>query len=442
MRRYRSIQDGDSACRARRAAGKSGALSTLHTASLFPTWKEEVNRRVADHLSRKNASAHPRETHAEAHAAPTGRAARAVARVTARYAGAPSYSQMLAEEARAAMRAAQAAHKAAEDAHAAVQMVLAGLEAASSSAPECAPGPQLAHAPQRRPEEVAGPAPAPASDHLQPASRFEIDPFAEMRLAPLDPALSVHSPEGLAALDCDAAAQPIPANLIQFPREIIATRRLRPRRIEGPLAEFESAPPQLSIFEVDPAAVSTQASAPAAGQPVAPAWMTPEIARPEWSAPGLAPQTTQQPIAEPDALPASAVIDLAPLQRRLLAIVVDCSLMLAAFAALLRLAAPGARFLHAPRFAEVCAVLLFVLAGAGYQALFTNFTTITPGMWYAGIGLCTLEGYIPERRQRCARLLALLLSVLPMGMGLAWSLFDEDHLTWHDRLSGTYLRLR
>jgi hypothetical protein len=34
------------------------------------------------------------------------------------------------------------------------------------------------------------------------------------------------------------------------------------------------------------------------------------------------------------------------------------------------------------------------------------------------------------------------LSVLPLGLGLAWSVFDEDRLTWHDRLSGTYLRER
>jgi hypothetical protein len=38
--------------------------------------------------------------------------------------------------------------------------------------------------------------------------------------------------------------------------------------------------------------------------------------------------------------------------------------------------------------------------------------------------------------------MALPLSVLPLGMGLAWALFDEWSLTWHDRLSGTYLRRR
>jgi hypothetical protein len=27
-----------------------------------------------------------------------------------------------------------------------------------------------------------------------------------------------------------------------------------------------------------------------------------------------------------------------------------------------------------------------------------------------------------------------------VGVGVLWSMFDEDHLSWHDRLSGTYLR--
>jgi hypothetical protein len=35
---------------------------------------------------------------------------------------------------------------------------------------------------------------------------------------------------------------------------------------------------------------------------------------------------------------------------------------------------------------------------------------------------------------------ALLVSVAPMGLGAAWAVFDEQHLCWHDRLSGTYVR--
>jgi hypothetical protein len=35
---------------------------------------------------------------------------------------------------------------------------------------------------------------------------------------------------------------------------------------------------------------------------------------------------------------------------------------------------------------------------------------------------------------------AMLLSVVPMGLGIMWAIFDEDRLSWHDRLSQTYLR--
>jgi hypothetical protein len=27
-----------------------------------------------------------------------------------------------------------------------------------------------------------------------------------------------------------------------------------------------------------------------------------------------------------------------------------------------------------------------------------------------------------------------------MGLGVAWAIFDDDHLNWHDRLSRTYQR--
>jgi hypothetical protein len=58
----------------------------------------------------------------------------------------------------------------------------------------------------------------------------------------------------------------------------------------------------------------------------------------------------------------------------------------------------------------------------------------------ARISLCTFDGQIPTREQLRSRLGALLLSLVPVGLGIAWALFDEDHLTWHDRLSRTYLR--
>lgn len=400
---------------------------------------------VADHLSRKN-EASDNEAQVRPRPIPAGRAARAAARVAARYANAPSYSQMLAEEARNAMRAAQAAQQAAEDAHAAVQMVLAGIEAANSAEsvvdlpvePEQKPISQFI-APQNLPETADARECLQAADPADPVSAAS-DLFVPQ---PGDEQLSAVQSEAANTLplppitEADEPALPIFANLIQFPREMIATRRLRPRRAEGPLADHEM-DSQLSIFEVDPAAVSTQPAAPAVEEPAAPEWM-----RPEWPAVELDPQPREGHNSEPAPLPKScAVVDLASLNRRILALVVDACLTVAAFSGVIAVFASAARYISSPRVFEVSAAIVFLLVLAGYQSLFSSATMTTPGMWYAGIGLCTLDGYVPARAQRYARLLALPLSVLPLGLGLAWAVFDEDRLTWHDRLSGTYLRRR
>lgn len=426
-------------------------MSTLPTASLFPSWKEpswkdEVKGRVADH--RRSKAAPLPEIPAAPHAAQTGRAARAAARVAARYSNAPSYSQMLAEEIRAAMRAAEAAQDAAEDAHAAVQMVLAGIEAASTTQIVTEPADDLHIVPERltsagrrisaEPFEVESlHETAVAVTSALTATQAEPDPFLEMRLAPLDADAHGRAAAGFAQADAGEEPQPIAANLLQFPREMVATRRLRPRRIEGPLAALETAP-QLSIFEVDAAFVSTQPTAPTTDEQAAPEWM-----RPGWAAVEPEPRAQEDLRQEAAAQKAaSPVVDLAGVDRRAMAIVIDGALTLAVFAGLVWLTAASGLLTHSARVFGIAAVLLLLLVCAGYQAVFSAYAESTPGMWYAGIGLCTTDGYIPNRAQRWRRLAALPLSVMPLGLGLAWALFDEDQLTWHDRLSGTYPRLR
>ena len=61
-------------------------------------------------------------------------------------------------------------------------------------------------------------------------------------------------------------------------------------------------------------------------------------------------------------------------------------------------------------------------------------------MKYARLELRTFSGERPVRAQRSARFAALMLSLLPVGLGVVWSLFDDQHLCWHDRLSKTYPR--
>lgn len=49
------------------------------------------------------------------------------------------------------------------------------------------------------------------------------------------------------------------------------------------------------------------------------------------------------------------------------------------------------------------------------------------------------QGEVPTIAQASLRLLASLLSLLPLGLGFLWQLWDSEKLTWHDRISHTRL---
>jgi uncharacterized RDD family membrane protein YckC len=439
-----------------------------------------VNRRLAAHRNR-NGSLHEQE--ASAQPATTGsRAAEAAARVAARYAKAPSYLQMQAEEARVAVRAAEIATKVALEAQAAAESALAELHAASQE--KQARGPAVVQsigAPLRKPEpetatrervaeQLSGEA-RPAQAQIQASWPDEEEPLAVQTAAVpqvfgvrWDPDLPVRPVElkpppprvaeefALSAEDwwrpaeaVDdlrskpielAAGEPAHANLIQFPRELVATRKMRPRLAEGfygPLTEAEA---QLSIFEVDPASISTEVEAPIREEKSqASAW-----SRPEWSGMKL----DAQPLAEPEVAaetdPASKSLPVAPFGVRIMAGVVDCALILASFVSLGFLAARNVEHPPTGKAAEIAGFLALILIGLVYYAFFFSLRISTPGMKYAGIGLCTFDDHVPTRPQLRRRLGAMVLSMIPVGLGVVWSIFDEDHLSWHDRYSQTYLR--
>src|SRR5665213_2643157 len=59
----------------------------------------------------------------------------------------------------------------------------------------------------------------------------------------------------------------ISGNLIEFPRQLVAARKARPRVAEGPLREETAPEPQLRIFEVEPEQISAAPAEPASAPP-------------------------------------------------------------------------------------------------------------------------------------------------------------------------------
>jgi uncharacterized RDD family membrane protein YckC len=444
---------------------------------LTPQWKEEVSRRLAAHKTRKSSLAE-QETSLRPAASGTSRAAEAAARVAARYAKAPTYSQMQAEGARVAVRAAEIATQVALEAQAAAETALAEMHAASLEQPSRGPAVvQSIAAPVRKPVpetdasgqampgeiELRTDAGASAQARIEPAAADQTEPDAvqdpalpkayairwdpdlparpaerkppqprdreEFELAVEDWWQTAEGVEDLRSKPIEFDQDEAHANLIQFPRELVAKRKMRPRLAEGQLTEAEG---QLSIFEVDPASVSTQVDVPATSPDShAPTWN-----RSEWS--GI--KLEAQPFAETGNERASGPLPVAPVGVRLMAGVVDCALIIAGFVSLGFAVAHN--FQHPPtgKPAEVVGFVTLILVGLLYYSFFFSLRISTPGMKYARIGLCTFDDQIPTRVQLRRRLGAMVLSMIPVGLGIVWSIFDEDHMSWHDRYSQTYLR--
>lgn len=451
-------------------------MSTAGQPHLEPAWKQEVNRRLAAHKSRKAGATTSSES-AQKQANATSRAAEAAARVAARYAKAPSYTQMQAEEARMAVRAAEIATKVALEAQAVAESALADLHAATEQPSR---GPAVVEMITREPaaeaiveaEVVAKaatavaepeswtPVASPAQSEPEPVVTHEVvdgrsfdirwepdlpvraielkpspaRPQEDFTLAPEDWWTPAEVRETLRNEPLRVEAQSPQANLIEFPRELVATRKMRPRLIEPASATEQD--PQLSIFEVDPGAISTEPAPLTHVRAAEPE----QWSGPEWSGIRLDEQPCAEVVREQEPVAAVQGPDLAPLGLRLMATVVDGSLILATFFAAAVWSSGHLHSVPAVKTAEMIAAAGILACGIAYYTLFFAMGTITPGMRYAGIALSTFDDELPNRLQLRRRLGATLLSLLPVGLGFVWSVFDEDHLSWHDRISQTYLR--
>jgi hypothetical protein len=469
--------------------------------------KEQVAARLAAHRARRQRTSPATPAPIPITSPARARAARIAATVAERYAHSESYRSFLAAQAETAIRQAEAAAEvAAFNARAVAEAQLDLLEeldnySQTHSAPPETGHPEAVHSEAAQPQadssrptpqnpaptaalytrDLLTPPPIPAlpsPEHPAPAPRVTVRLYEDVAPAVppsittshLYPTLDPLDEEGL-ALDEEIAFRQaptfepstppieIPANLIEFPRQLVAARRARPRLAEGPLreeAELAHEPSQLRIFEVEQTQISNApASAAAAPEwssimlgahPVfeldssAPAYMTPLMVEAEEPA-------TIKAVALSDAL-----LFTAPLELRIMSAAVDTCIVLSAMLAAAAAAALTVGSLPTlepltTRTAltqliplALAAGVTFLIFTALYQLLFFSFSESTPGMKYARIGLCTFSDENPTRAQLRRRVLHTLLAACPLGLGLLWSWIDTERLGWHDRLSRTYQR--
>jgi uncharacterized RDD family membrane protein YckC len=299
----------------------------------------------------------------------------------------------------------------------------------------------------------------------------------------------------------------LPAKLIEFPRELIAPRKSRPKVAEGSPGEAslfdqtdqsaqpdrrdQTEAPSLRIFEVEDAAMAgesgrelSEARATASGGSrdlAAPgeSWCEPRGTQRErggetassYAAGRLAPawqsiRLGEHPVSHPageqprsqaagadrqidsrreDSRPEDAghlrpVLHTALLGDRALSALVDLAIVWAAF--LLFVAVFALCTAHPPvnKMALECGGVVLAGLFLFYHWLFMSYGGGTLGMRYARIAICTFDDENPNRQARRRRLAASLLSLLPLGLGFLWALFDEDALGWHDRMTRSYQR--
>lgn len=421
-------------------------------------WKDEVSARLRAHRSGRGRVPDGQPTLPGMEAAPSAIAAR----VAQRYARVPSWREAMAAEAAAKAAAAAAAPpapgKAMEAPAAPRQRELLpespaeALDDPGTQLSESVPARRARTAPAREPE-VNSPPPAYQPDLIRYS--VSLDSLPAPRSAPAQARVQPHAraTEVVEILDDpieEATVEPtspLPARVIEFPRELVAPRKARPRLALGPLLEDErlaiqAPPPQAGLFPESGELRIVEADSEMAAA-FAPGRLAPTAANmPEWHSIHLdseGPVRAQQAVITPPPLVATNLY-VAPIQDRFMSAVVDVALTLLAFLAFILVFAACTPHLPTGKVALAGAGATLLAMWVLYQFLFFSLSAATPGMRYAKIALCTFDDENPGHVTVRGRVAALLLSALPLGLGFLWAIFDEDGLCWHDRITQTYQR--
>jgi len=148
----------------------------------------------------------------------------------------------------------------------------------------------------------------------------------------------------------------------------------------------------------------------------------------------LPPSSSEEAAAQHTGLYPVASID----ERRLAGLIDAACLLFACGGFLALFGSLGGHFAFSKLSAAVYAGS-FAIVYLQYFALFTVFGGTTPGMMVRGLRVVDFSGEEPSPRQFALRAAGYMLSAGTFFLGFLWSQWDEDELTWHDRISRTYL---
>jgi uncharacterized RDD family membrane protein YckC len=154
-----------------------------------------------------------------------------------------------------------------------------------------------------------------------------------------------------------------------------------------------------------------------------------------------APSEASAPEVEPEPQPAisNGLFPVASLDQRRRALIIDAACLAFAYGGFLALfSSLGGQFTLSKLSATVC-FFTFAFVYLQYFGLFTIFGGSTPGMMVSGLQVASFTGDVPTPRQYMLRAAGYFLSAGTCFLGFLWVLWDEDGLTWHDRISQTYL---
>lgn len=135
----------------------------------------------------------------------------------------------------------------------------------------------------------------------------------------------------------------------------------------------------------------------------------------------------------------SVPLDLAHPLRRLYAYLIDIGILLMVVFLVARVAggwvAGGWVLSQDPRAAVIDVFIFF-----GYFVFSTGIFGRTPGKWVASIKVVDENGLTPGVGVAIPReMVGRFVSVVAIGAGLLWVLFDKDRQGWHDKIAGTYV---